>query len=84
MSSVPTRYAVLLRAINLGKARRVAMPRLREVLTDAGHGRVVTHLNSGNVLLDSPLPEAELMRFLAEERGRFGRFAARFPERVAG
>jgi uncharacterized protein (DUF1697 family) len=60
MSSVPTRYVVLLRAINLAKARRVAMPRLREILTDRGHGRVVTHLNSGNVLLDSPLPEAEL------------------------
>ena len=54
------RYVVLLRAINLGKARRVAMPRLREILTGCGHGRVVTHLNSGNVLLDSPLPEAEL------------------------
>ena len=60
MSSAPTRYAVLLRAINLGKARRVAMPRLREILTEQGHGRVVTHLNSGNVLLDSPLAEAEL------------------------
>jgi uncharacterized protein (DUF1697 family) len=55
-----TRYVVLLRAINLGKTRRVAMPRLREILTDRGHGRVVTHLNSGNVLLDSPLTEAEL------------------------
>jgi diguanylate cyclase (GGDEF)-like protein len=31
-----------------------------------------------------PLPEAELMRFLAEERGRFGCFAARFPVSVAG
>ena len=31
-----------------------------------------------------PLPEAELMRFLAEERGRFGRFAARVPQRAAG
>ena len=60
MSSAPTRYVVLLRAINVGKARRVAMPRLREILTDAGYGDVVTHLNSGNVLLDSPLPEAEL------------------------
>jgi len=60
VSSAPTRYVVLLRAINVGKARRVAMPRLREVLTDRGHARVVTHLNSGNVLLDSPLPEAEL------------------------
>ena len=60
MSSAPSRYVVLLRAVNLGKARRVAMPRLREILTDAGHGRVVTHLASGNVLLDSPLGEAEL------------------------
>jgi uncharacterized protein (DUF1697 family) len=60
MSSAPTRFVVLLRAINVGKARRVAMPRLREILTELGHGRVVTHLNSGNVLLDSPLPEAEL------------------------
>jgi len=60
VSSAPTRYVVLLRAINVGKARRVAMPRLREILTEQGHGRVVTHLNSGNVLLDSPLAEAEL------------------------
>jgi uncharacterized protein (DUF1697 family) len=60
VSSAPTRYVVLLRAINVGKARRVAMPRLREILTEQGHGRVVTHLNSGNVLLDSPLGETEL------------------------
>jgi uncharacterized protein (DUF1697 family) len=60
VAAVPIRYVALLRAINLAKTRRVAMPRLREILTDRGHGRVVTHLNSGNVLLDSPLPEAEL------------------------
>jgi uncharacterized protein (DUF1697 family) len=60
VAAVPTRYVVLLRAINLGKARRVAMPALREILTARGHGRVDTHLNSGNVLLDSTLPEAEL------------------------
>ena len=60
MSPAPTRHVVLLRAINLAKARRVAMPRLREILTDRGYGAVVTHLNSGNVLLDSPLAEAEL------------------------
>ena len=55
-----TRYVVLLRGINLGKARQVAMPRLREVLTTQGHGDVRTHLRSGNVVLDSPLPEEEL------------------------
>ena len=55
-----TRYVVLLRAINLGRVRQVAMPRLRELLTARGHGDVRTHLRSGNVVLDSPLPEEDL------------------------
>ncbi len=55
-----TRYVVLLRGINVGSARRIPMPRLREVLTALGHDGVRTHLASGNVLLDSPLTEAEL------------------------
>ncbi|MFD2090878.1 DUF1697 domain-containing protein [Blastococcus deserti] len=55
-----TRYVALLRGINLGRARQVDMPRLREVLTDRGHANVRTHLRSGNVVLDSPLGEAEL------------------------
>ena len=50
----------LLRGINLGRARQVDMPRLREVLTARGHGGVRTHLRSGNVVLDSSLSEAEL------------------------
>jgi uncharacterized protein (DUF1697 family) len=50
----------LLRAINLGKARQVDMPRLREVLTARGHEEVRTHLRSGNVVLTSPLDEAAL------------------------
>lgn len=55
-----TRYVALLRAVNLGATRRVSMPRLREILTARGYGAVRTHLASGNVLLDSPLPPAEL------------------------
>jgi uncharacterized protein (DUF1697 family) len=55
-----TRYVALLRAVNLGRTRRVAMPRLREILEERGHGPVRTHLASGNVVLDSPLPETEL------------------------
>ncbi|MGY1723358.1 DUF1697 domain-containing protein [Blastococcus sp. SYSU DS0533] len=55
-----TRYVALLRAVNLGATRRVSMPQLREVLTARGYGAVRTHLTSGNVLLESPLPEAEL------------------------
>ena len=68
-----TRYVALLRAINLGATRRVSMPRLREVLTAHGFGAVRTHLASGNVLLDSPLPErelaAELTTAIADEFG---------------
>jgi len=59
--TVPTTtYVALLRAINLGKARQVAMPRLREILTARGHGDVRTHLRSGNVVLTSRLGEAAL------------------------
>jgi uncharacterized protein (DUF1697 family) len=59
-----TRYVALLRAVNLGRARRVPMPRLREVLDERGFGPVRTHLASGNVVLDSDLDEPELAREL--------------------
>jgi uncharacterized protein (DUF1697 family) len=48
-----TRYAVLLRGINLGRSRRVAMADLRELLTAEGYGNVRTLLQSGNVVLDT-------------------------------
>ena len=60
MTTDPFRYVALLRGINVGKARQVAMPRLAEVLGARGHANVRTHLRSGNVILDSPLGEAEL------------------------
>jgi uncharacterized protein (DUF1697 family) len=60
VTATSTRYVALLRGINLGKARQVDMPRLREVLTARGHAEVRTHLRSGNVVLDSPLSEPEL------------------------
>ena len=59
-AAVTTRYVALLRAINLGAKRRVPMARLRQVLTARGYGVVRTHLASGNVLLDSELPEDDL------------------------
>jgi len=55
-----TRYVALLRGINVGKARQVDMPRLREVLAARGHEEVRTHLRSGNVVLDSGLSEGAL------------------------
>ncbi|WP_165839442.1 DUF1697 domain-containing protein [Klenkia marina] len=55
-----TRAVVLLRGINVGRAKRIAMGPLREALTARGHGAVVTHLQSGNVVLDTDLDEAAL------------------------
>ena len=69
----PIRYVALLRGINLGRARQVDMTRLREVLTARGHENVRTHLRSGNVVLDSPLAEAELAADLSTAiSGAFG------------
>ena len=47
---MPT-YVVLLRGINLGSKRRVAMTDLRELIEGLGYDDVRTHLQSGNVVL---------------------------------
>jgi uncharacterized protein (DUF1697 family) len=51
-----TRYIALLRGINLGPSRRMAMPRLRELLTEAGYEDVATYVQSGNVVLSAADP----------------------------
>ena len=48
------RYAVLLRGINVGKAKRVAMADLRALLADLGYTGVATILNSGNAVVTGP------------------------------
>lgn len=55
----------LLRGINLGPRNRIAMPALREALTGAGHARVRTYVQSGNIVLDSELDESGLADALA-------------------
>jgi uncharacterized protein (DUF1697 family) len=66
-------YVALLRGINLAGRRRVAMPRLREVLIAAGYDDVRTFLQSGNVVLtsrDGPdRLERDLQRLVADELG---------------
>jgi len=61
---VTTRYVALLRGINVGRARQLDMPKLREALSARGYGEVRTHLRSGNVVLDSSLGEKRLAREL--------------------
>ena len=53
------RYLVFLRGVNVG-GKRLPMADLRAALQSAGFADVVTHLQSGNVVLTSPLGAAEL------------------------
>lgn len=48
-----TRCIALLRGINVGRAKRIAMADLRELVAGFGHTNVRTVLNSGNVLFDA-------------------------------
>ena len=48
------RCVALLRGINVGRAKRVAMADLRALVTDLGYGDVRTLLNSGNVVFTAP------------------------------
>jgi len=68
------RYVVLLRGVNVGKAKRVAMADLRALLADLGYTAVRTHLNSGNVVLtgDEDAPAAHAARIEAGIRDRLG------------
>jgi uncharacterized protein (DUF1697 family) len=48
-----TQYIALLRGINVGRAKRVAMAELRELLEGLGYTQVTTLLNSGNVVFEA-------------------------------
>ncbi|MBZ6112280.1 MULTISPECIES: DUF1697 domain-containing protein [Streptomyces] len=48
-----TRYAALLRGINVGGARKLPMADLRALLEELGHGGVRTHLQSGQAVFTS-------------------------------
>ena len=49
-----TRYAALLRGVNVGKGPRVAMADLRALLGKLGFAEVSTLLNSGNAVFTAP------------------------------
>ena len=51
---------VLLRGINLGSTNRIAMPALRSELADAGFENVRSHLQSGNIVLETPMDQEQL------------------------
>jgi uncharacterized protein (DUF1697 family) len=57
-----TRYLVLLRGINVGGKNKVPMAPLRAMLEELGYSDVSTYIASGNVILSSERPAAEIKR----------------------
>ena len=51
-----TRCIALIRGINVGRAKRIAMADLRKMIEGLGHGGVRTLLNSGNVVFEATRP----------------------------
>ncbi len=78
------RYVVLLRGVNVGGKAKLPMAALRELCTSAGCEDVVTYIQSGNVVLRSPLGEKKLQATLeAAVAAEFG-FAPAVMIRSAG
>jgi uncharacterized protein (DUF1697 family) len=66
-------YVALLRGINVGGRSKVPMAVLREVCASVGCDDVVTYIQSGNVVLRSPMGADELRAALeAAIAGEFG------------
>lgn len=67
-------YVALLRGINVGKAKRVAMADLRALVEGLGGQDVRTLLNSGNVVFGAPRAKAEVLarRIAAALTGELG------------
>ncbi|WP_205326463.1 DUF1697 domain-containing protein [Glycomyces sp. YM15] len=61
-----TTYVALLRGVNVGGHRKTPMGELREALAAAGFDRVRTHLQSGNVVLESDRDAAAVAASVAD------------------
>ena len=77
-----TTYVALLRGINVGKNKRVAMADLRAVIESLGYADARTLLNSGNAVFSSGRAlrrnaAEELREALVKKTGVFSRFTLR-------
>ena len=59
-----TRYALLVRGINVGGKNKVVMAELRQELTELGLEKVETYINSGNIFFTSSVSKAQLVEKL--------------------
>ncbi|MGB3339121.1 MAG: DUF1697 domain-containing protein [Devosia sp.] len=64
-----TSYLVLLRGINVGGKNKIPMAQLKARLEDMGFQHVQTYIQSGNVILQSPLGADTVARKIATKLG---------------
>lgn len=69
-----SKYAALLRGINVSGHNRVPMGDLRTLLKDLGHTDVATYLQSGNAVFSSASPDEDALAAALEQaiEARFG------------
>lgn len=60
------RYVALLRGVNVGRAKRVAMADLRTLVESLGYTGVRSLLNSGNVVFDAAVPPIDAAQAIEE------------------
>lgn len=81
------RYVAFLRGINLGPAKKVSMPRLRDLAEGLGYTDVTTYINSGNLILTAndaaATIEQRLHGAIADQLGLTVDVAVRTPARLA-
>jgi uncharacterized protein (DUF1697 family) len=56
-----TRYVALLRGINVGGSKKVAMADLRALLAAIGYAEIITYLHSGNAVFTARAQPAEVL-----------------------
>jgi len=61
------RYIALLRGVNVGRAKRIAMADLRKLIADLGYSDVRSVLNSGNVVFSGPAKPQDTVAAELEE-----------------
>jgi uncharacterized protein (DUF1697 family) len=66
------RFAALLRGVNVGTSVKVPMVELKSMMEDLGYKKIVTYLNSGNVIFDS---ESEQDKIQEDIEIKFSKFA---------
>lgn len=61
-----TRFALLVRGINVGGKHKVVMAQIRQELTELGLKTVETYINSGNIFFDTSMPRTQLVERLQD------------------